>query len=181
MPKPASAPSASCAAKCEDGCPAVTTTFFLVRHATHGSIGRILVGRMPGIGLDRAGVRQAGRLAARLARERIDVVQSSPRERARATAAPIARLSGVEVGIESALDEIEFGEWTGRSLAALEADLHWRRWNTQRSRGRPPSGESMRELQARVVDHLEAMRRAMPNGRIALVSHAEPIRAAVLY
>lgn len=160
---------------------AVTTTFFLVRHATHGIVGRVLVGRMPRVRLDKEGAQQAERLAVRLARERIDMVQSSPRERARETAGPIGRRCGVRVGIEPALDEIDFGDWTGRPIAALDGDQHWERWNMRRSEGRPPCGESMRELQARVIGHLEAMRSVAPNGRVVLVSHAEPIRAAILH
>lgn len=160
---------------------AVTTTFFLLRHAMHGSVGRVLVGRMPRVRLDKEGVQQAERLAARLARERIDMIQSSPRERARETAAPIGRCCGVRMVIESALDEIDFGDWTGRPIAALDGDPHWERWNTRRSEGRPPCGESMRELQTRVIGHLESMHTAAPNGRVLLVSHAEPIRAAILH
>jgi broad specificity phosphatase PhoE len=159
---------------------AVTTTFFLVRHATHGSVGRILVGRMPGVRLDTDGAGQAGRLAARLVREHIDMIQSSPRERARETAAPIGHRCGVRVKVEAALDEIDFGDWTGRPIAALDGDPRWERWNARRSEGRPPCGESMRELQARVIGHLEAIRSAMPNARVVMVSHAEPIRAAIL-
>jgi len=31
-----------------------------------------------------------------------------------------------------------------------------------------------------VIGHLEAIRSAMPNARVVMVSHAEPIRAAIL-
>lgn len=159
---------------------AVTTTFFLVRHATHRSVGRVLVGRAPGVRLDKEGAEQAERLAARLVREHVDMIQSSPRERAQETAAPIGRRCGLRVNVDPALDEIDFGDWTGRPIAALDGDLRWERWNARRSEGRPPCGESMRELQARVIGHLEAIRSAMPNARVVMVSHAEPIRAAIL-
>ena len=46
---------------------------------------------------------------------------------------------------------------------------------------RPPNGESMAELQRRIVIHLRAMHDASPDGRIVLVTHAEVIRAAVLH
>lgn len=159
----------------------MTTTFFLVRHATHASIGRVLVGRMPGVRLDQEGRRQAERLADRFAREDIDLVQSSPRERARDTAAPIGRRCQVRVDVESGLDEIDFGDWTGRPLAALGGDFEWGRWNARRGEATPPRGETMGELQVRMVGHLEAMRTAMPAGRIVLVSHAETIRAAIMH
>jgi probable phosphoglycerate mutase len=39
----------------------------------------------------------------------------------------------------------------------------------------------MRALQKRVVDHLEQLRADGHSGAIAIVSHAEPIRAALLH
>lgn len=39
----------------------------------------------------------------------------------------------------------------------------------------------MRALQQRMVQHLEQLRRAQADGTIVIVSHAEPIRAALLY
>jgi probable phosphoglycerate mutase len=39
----------------------------------------------------------------------------------------------------------------------------------------------MRALQQRVVQHLEQLRRIQTDGAIIIVSHAEPIRAALLY
>ena len=69
-----------------------------------------------------------------------------------------------------------------RSLTAnLADDLGWRAWNRARASTRPPSGESMWELQLRILDHLETTHAARPDGRIVLVTHAEPIRAALLH
>jgi len=157
------------------------TTIFFVRHAAHRYLGHVLVGRMPGVRLGYTGHEQALRLAERLKDEKVTAVQSSPRERACETASPIAASAGLPVEIASALDEIDIGEWTGKSIADLHDDPHWRRWNTERGRTRPPRGESMRELQRRVVAHLESLRSAHPDGRMVLVSHAEVIRAAVLH
>ena len=39
----------------------------------------------------------------------------------------------------------------------------------------------MRALQQRVVQHLVQLRRVQTDGAIIIVSHAEPIRAALLY
>ena len=39
----------------------------------------------------------------------------------------------------------------------------------------------MRALQQRIVRHLEQFRRAQADGPIVIVSHAEPIRAALLH
>ena len=157
------------------------TTFFLIRHAAHPELDRVLVGRMGGVRLGELGRSQARRLAECLERERITAVQSSPRERASETAAPIAQRAGLPFAIVSALDEIEFGEWTGQPFTALKHDARWIRWNTARAASRPPGGETMHELELRVMRHLQALHATDPNGRIVLVSHAEVIRAAILH
>ncbi len=155
--------------------------FFLVRHATHDWVGRVLVGARPGVRLNAEGRRQAECLAERFRREQVDLVQSSPSERARETAAPMASRCGLRMEIAPGLDELDFGDWAGRSFASLAGDRAWEAWNRRRSEARPPGGETMRELQARVVGHLETMRAAMPDARIVLVSHAETIRAAIMH
>jgi broad specificity phosphatase PhoE len=157
------------------------TTVLLIRHAVHSLLDRVLVGRTAGVRLSESGRRQAAALAAHLAREPLAAVCSSPQPRARETARPIAIIAGVRLEIAAAIDEIDLGAWTGRSFAELDRDPDWRAWNSMRCAARPPGGESMRELQRRVVDHLQRVHAAYPNGRIALVSHAEVIRAALLY
>ena len=49
----------------------------------------------------------------------------------------------------------------------------------RRGSARPPGGESMAALQRRVILHLEQF--AGQSGTIVIVSHAEPIRAALMY
>jgi broad specificity phosphatase PhoE len=161
--------------------PGEMTTFFLVRHAAHGLLDRVLVGRLAGVRLAPCGLSQAQRLAERLQGERITVVQSSPRERACETAEPIAGRTGLPLDIAPALDEIDMGEWTGRSFASLNGDPRWRHWNLARGSARPPGGESMRDVQVRVLRHLEHLHLLHAAGRIVLVSHAEAIRCVLLH
>jgi broad specificity phosphatase PhoE len=153
----------------------------LVRHAVYDDIGRILSGRTAGIRLAEEGHEQARRIAARFSCDRIAVVQSSPRERARETAAPIAEQASLKAEIAPALDEIDLGEWTGRSFAALNDDPDWQSWNAFRGTARPPGGEGMLELQQRIVAHLDKLSVLHPDQRLVLVSHAEVIRAAILH
>ena len=68
-----------------------------------------------------------------------------------------------------------------RRLRDFVHDLRWRRWNERRSLARAPEGESMLEVQGRVVRHIERARAVWPDGALALVSHAEVIRAALIY
>jgi broad specificity phosphatase PhoE len=156
------------------------TTLFLVRHAVHGLLAGILVGRMPNIPLTEDGRDQARRLAVRLSRESIAAVQSSPQQRARETATPIARALGVPLEVEPAVDEIDMGEWTGRSFEDLRTDPRWELWNRARSCVRVPGGESMIDVEQRVARHLERVRCERPDANVVIVSHAEVIRAALL-
>lgn len=157
------------------------TTFFLVRHAAHELVGHILTGRMPQIHLSAAGRRQARLLARHFARLGVTAVQTSPRERAAETAWPIAFEAQLPLEVAPALDEIDMGEWTGRSFEDLSSDLAWHRWNSSRSTARCPGGESMVEVQARMLDHLAAQRARHPDGRIVMVSHADVIKAGLLH
>jgi len=158
----------------------VTASILLIRHAAHSHLGSILSGRTPGIALSETGRAQAARLAQALASEPIDCLQSSPVQRARETAAAVAaRHPGLAVETCPALDELDFGDWSGRAFTELADDPRWSGWNAQRSAARAPGGESMAEAQARAWAHVEAMAAARPGARIAMVSHCDVIRALV--
>ncbi len=128
-----------------------------------------------------AGERQARCLAGRLGGMRLDAVHTSPRERARRTAEAIAARTGAPVEVVDALDEVDFGDWTGTRFDALEDDPLWQRWNTSRGSAAPPNGESMAAAQARVAAHADAIARERPGARVALVSHCDILRALVAH
>ena len=157
----------------------MTTRIYLVRHAAHDNVGGYLAGRTPGIALGEAGRAQARRLGKRMSRERIDIIQSSPVQRTRETAQAIADLARREVEVAAALEEIDFGAWSGRTFEDLNTDEHWRRWNAARSITATPAGETMLGLQHRVWSHVLAMVAAHAGANIVMVSHADPIRAAL--
>jgi broad specificity phosphatase PhoE len=156
------------------------TTIHLVRHGHHGLLGRLLCGRMPGVALDQLGRDEiAG--CADLLEPLPSIVQSSPQLRAQQSAEIVAARFGKSVEIVADINEIDVGDWTARPFAELEDDPAWYAWNAHRGTARPPHGESMQELQNRVVSHIERLRRECCGETIALVSHAEPIRAAILH
>ncbi len=157
------------------------TTFYLIRHAEKDARDDVLAGRTPGIGLNERGRRQAEAIARRLAAERIEAVCASPMQRARETAEALARRVGVEVQTRAGLHEIEFGEWTGRTFAELEAVESWKRFNRFRSGTRVPGGETIAEVQTRFVAEMLRLREAYPDSGVALVSHGDPIRVALGY
>src|SRR5205823_14563566 len=147
----------------------------------HHLLGRVLVGRMAGGSLGEEGRNQARRLARRFSSEPISLVQSSPQQRAQETAAPIAVGVNRPVEIAAEVDEIDTGEWTGREFEGLNADPRWELWNGARNLARAPGGESMPEVQDRVVGHIDRVRSSHPDGRVVIVSHGDVIRAAILY
>lgn len=157
------------------------TIVFLVRHGTHDRLGTYLDGRRPGVHLSEEGRRQAERLADRLARERVNRLFSSPLERTRETAAPIAARLGLAIEVATALEEIDFGDWTGMTFEALRPRESWQRWNSARATSRTPAGDTMRASQARMLDFIDARRLAAPDEACVLVGHADPIKAAVVY
>lgn len=141
--------------------------------------GRRLTGRARGVPLSSEGEREATALARRIAAARPSEVQTSPRERARATAEAIAAASGVPVEVAEPLDEIDFGDWTGAAFPELEGQPLWQDWNGSRSTARCPGGESMAEAADRIERHIAALARTRSGGPIVLVTHADMIRAAV--
>ncbi|MBJ6123975.1 histidine phosphatase family protein [Microvirga splendida] len=159
----------------------MTTTFFLVRHATHDRVGTVLCGRMPGVHLGAFGKAQAERLAARFANENVAGIHTSPLERAVETSEPIADRLGQPLEVCEGIAEIDFGAWSGTSFEALAQDPRWAAWNNARSNNRPPYGETMLEAQARIVGAMEQLRSRYADRSVILVSHSDVIKAALLY
>lgn len=156
------------------------TIFHLIRHAAHDRLGSVLVGRLNGVHLSLRGRAAARSLASLFAREEIAAVLTSPRERAQETAEPIAEALGLTPRISNALDEVNFGGWQGKSFEALGGDPEWERWNNCRSMARAPRGETIADVEARMLGELLHLHASVPGGQFILVSHAEPIRATLL-
>jgi ribonuclease H / adenosylcobalamin/alpha-ribazole phosphatase len=159
---------------------AATATVILIRHAAHSHLGRVLSGRIAGIPLSSEGRAQAKLLARRLETVGIDLLQCSPVQRASETAEAIAALRpGLAIGIEHALDEIDFGDWAGLTFAELDRDPCWAGWNAARATSTAPNGESMAAAQRRAWLHIESTARANPGRTIAMVTHCDIIRAVM--
>ena len=155
-------------------------TVLLVRHGTTATTGQVLPGRAPGLHLTEAGRAQAEAAAARIgALADVRAVYASPLERARETAAPIARATGRRVRTVEGLNECDFGAWTGRKLADLRRLAAWQQVQNLPSGFRFPRGESFAEMQTRICGTLGRLAARHGGGAIVAVSHADPIKAAV--
>jgi probable phosphoglycerate mutase len=154
----------------------------MVRHGQTPTTGKILPGRAAGLHLAEAGVAQAHRVAERIAElPKIDAIYASPLERARETAAPIAKALKQRVKIDKGLLECDFGDWTGAELSKLMKLPEWSTVQKAPSTFRFPHGESFTEMQTRMVSALDHIRAAHPGGTVVCVSHADPIKAAVAH
>jgi probable phosphoglycerate mutase len=153
----------------------------LVRHALTEATGRRLSGSTPGIHLSTDGEAQAGGLAQRLAALRIDAVYSSPLERCMETATAIAGPRDLVARPVRELQEVGYGEWTGRSFAQLTRTALWKKVQQSPSSVRFPGGETLVEAQRRGVSALEALAARHPRGTVAIVSHADLIRLALAH
>jgi broad specificity phosphatase PhoE len=152
----------------------------LVRHAACPQMNSVLLGGDADGPLDERGEAQARFVARRLLAVPELIVESSPRRRARHTAGIIAAARDITVRVVPQMDEVDFGSWSGRTFQELAADPQWRRWNRYRAVSRTPAGDSIRDVQTRVLAHFRKLEQMFDEQTIAIVTHAEVIRSAVL-
>ena len=157
------------------------TRFYFIRHAAIDGLGQRIAGRMPGIALNTSGRDQAARLARRLARESIHAIYTSPQPRTVETSEAMARALDLKVQLAEELDEIDFGDWTGKTYQELDLLPEWRDFNLLHSSTRIPNGELLLEAQSRVIGFLGILSERHPEKTIALVSHGDVIRAALAH
>lgn len=157
------------------------TQLLLIRHGQTDWVGDRLAGLTPGIALNAAGRAEATALAARLTDTPITALYSSPLDRTRETAAYIGLTRGLEVRALPGVGEVDFGEWTGRKLSDLRKEPLWRTVMGQPSAMRFPGGERLRDAQARAVAAVESVCATHPDETVAVVSHADVIKAIVAH
>jgi probable phosphomutase (TIGR03848 family) len=158
---------------------------YLVRHAVNEYVATgKLAGRLPGVNLNEEGLRQATLVATRLAAstQRFVALYSSPLDRTLQTAAPISRALSLETHILPAVAELDFGEWQGQELKTLEQHELWRVVQYYPSGMTFPAGETMRAMQARAVDGIEALVSLLGANEAAIVvSHSDVMKAIIAH
>lgn len=149
--------------------------------ARHGETALSPERRFSGVGdpqLSERGRAQAEALAARLAGWPVTAVVTSPRQRARQTAEPIAGALGIDYAVEEGVAETDFGEWEG-----LTFDEVRRRWPDELARWAndptvaPPGGESFAATAERVGAARDRLLGGAETGSVVVVvSHVTPIK-----
>lgn len=156
------------------------TTTLLLRHGqTAMSTERRFAGR-DDIPLTKEGVRQARAAARRLARSGVEVIVSSPLQRARRTAEAVAEATGAPLEIDNDLAEADFGAWEGLTFA--EAGEKWpdelAAWMASPDAA-APGGESFAMVALRVLAALDRLLSAHRHQTTVVVSHVTPIKTLV--
>jgi broad specificity phosphatase PhoE len=147
----------------------------LVRHGEVDNPRRILYGRLAGYGLSGLGGEMADAVAAWVRGRDVVSVVSSPLQRARETAAPIAAVLGSGVEIDDRLIEpdnyfegLRFGVGDG----SLRHPAHWRHLVNP---FRPSWGEPYVQVAARMTAAVQDVRDRAVGHQAILVSHQLPI------
>ncbi len=157
------------------------TTTVLLRHGeTPLSLERRFAGRGD-IPLTETGRLQAKAAAQRLAaRGGIQLIVTSPLQRARLTADAVAAATGAPVEVDDGWIETDFGEWEGLSYA--EATERWpdevTAWMKDTSVA-PPGGESFAAAGRRVLAALGRLLGRAEPGRVVVVSHVTPMKTVL--
>jgi ribonuclease H / adenosylcobalamin/alpha-ribazole phosphatase len=156
------------------------TVTVLLRHGqTPMSVQKRYAGRSD-VPLTQIGVEQAAAAAKRLASAGLDVIVTSPLQRAAATAAEVAAVTGVRVVTDEGFRETDFGAWDG--LTFVEVRQRWpaelAAWLADPAVP-PPGGESFADVGTRVTGALQHVLADRQHQRVLIVSHVTPIKTLV--
>ena len=153
----------------------------LVRHGeTAWNAGETFRGKKD-IPLNETGVKQAQLLGEYLRDEKIDVIYSSPLSRAVETAEAVAAHHDLAVDIVGNLVDMDFGEWEGLMVAEVKDRYEevYRDWLDTPEQVKIPGGESLADVEQRVVPFLEDAVARLGEGTIVLVSHRVVLKVLI--
>lgn len=132
--------------------PRGVATVILLRHGRSTANGSgVLAGRSGKVGLDGSGGEQARKLVERLDGVELADVVRSPLLRCGQTLAPLLAERGIRARRDSALAEVDYGDWTGRTLSSLSKEPLWKVVQAHPSAAVFPGGEGLADVQARAV------------------------------
>ena len=154
------------------------TSTLLLRHGATALSGERRFSGREDVPLTKEGIRQAGQVGRRLASGRgVDVVVTSPLQRARRTAEAVAAATGAPLVVDDDLVEADFGAWQGLTFA--EAGERWpdemKAWLASPD-ARPPDGESFAMVALRVLAAQDRLFGEHRHKRAVVVSHVTPIK-----
>lgn len=153
----------------------------LIRHGLAEYKPGRLYGWTPGVHLSAEGRDQVKRLAERLEPVKLNAIYSSPLERCSETAQAILAGRKLNIDVVEGLGEVKYGSWQGKTFKSLIKQPLWRTVQMVPSQATFPGGESLLAMQTRGVLAIEEIRKKHKQGTIAVVSHADMIKALVAH
>jgi len=156
----------------------------LIRHAhSEANAKGILSGRLPNVKLSEKGVEQSLRLAKRLGSFPVKQLRVSPMGRCQETITPWLKTMNASLKdsliIDENLNEVDYGSWSGKKLAALSAHKLWKTVQNNPSAMYFPAGEGLAHMQQRAMSSVHASVSARGKGAAVVVSHGDVIKAIV--
>ncbi len=127
------------------------------------------------------GEEQALDLARRLSGRNAIAIYSSPRLRAQQTARPLASALGREPITAPAIDDFDFGKWTGRTAEEVsgESPALYTQWLKATERVVFPGGEAVDDALKRIRAFLDEMRTRHASQTVVAVTHDAVVRCVV--
>ena len=151
------------------------TIVHLVRHGEVANPGGVLYGRIPDFHLSEDGQVMAKAAADFMAGRDVTVLRSSPLERARETAEPIAAQLGLPIEVDERLIE-PWNHFEGMTVGVGDGSLRApRHWIYLRNPFRPSWGEPYKDVAARVLAAAADAAAAARGHEAVCVSHQLPI------
>ena len=158
----------------------MATTIYLLRHAVTAATGSRLGGRTQAP-LSDTGRGQAEATRDHLRDVKLAAVYASPLPRTTETAEIVAAPHRLQVRPAEGMIEVDYGRWTDRPLKPLFRTKLWPVIQQTPSLVTFPDGESIRAMQERAVTEVEAIAVRHDGRRVAVVSHADVIKALVAF
>ena len=154
------------------------TRIILIRHGESlGNIKKIFLGHTDW-DLTERGYEQAKRMAEYIDNYGVDVIYASDLKRAYNTANEVAKRRNMNIIKTKEFREIFAGLWEGRSYAELDEKYpeERRKWGADIGNAVCTDGESVKELQERVVNEFYRIAEENKGKTVLIGTHATPIR-----
>lgn len=153
---------------------------YLLRHAHSVANGAgLLAGRAVGNPLSSIGEQQSRAIARALRDEKFAAIYISPLQRCRQTVAPYLEQERRRATKNMNFVEMDYGDWTGRSLADLRRESLWREIQRSPSSVKFPHGESFVGAERRIRRGLAEIETRHHGKKVLVVTHGDIIKIAI--
>jgi len=156
----------------------------LIRHAhSQSNASGVLSGRLPNIHLSEKGIKQSQQLSERLGNFAVAQLRVSPMERCFETISPwlndvvLKNSPDFEPIIDPSLNEVDYGDWSGKKLITLARKKEWRTVQESPSRMYFPGGEGIAQMQSRAMSVVHELAKLPDSKTAVIVSHGDVIKS----